>query len=249
LDVLDVVLAILVGVVTLVIAYLGVHVTLYPAESNKEKREYKVAFSVLGLLACAIIGLQTYRNDQSQEALKSQVSRLQSGVSQIATNTKQPPRVEVNIPATIPNTELRAWLQVTSVYSPSPHVIMAKIRNFGQIPAFNIRLRQAYDVDYLGKGREMIFSGPGTAVFQQISSTGEETIDIGTDNQQVQKFLADHLLSSPFLIRVHGNITYSDTKSSKRHNLSLCYADIGFFRPSEKGQFIECDETGSNVSR
>lgn len=95
---LDIALAVLLGVLTLVTAYLGVHVTLHPVQSHREKWAYKIGFSVCGLAACILIGIQTYRNNAAQQELHSEISRIQNDTVRIEHNTEQPPRVQVNIP-------------------------------------------------------------------------------------------------------------------------------------------------------
>ena len=72
-------------------AYLGVHVTLHPVESAPARRWYKIGFCGCGVCACVLIGVQAYRNAQAQAATQKQLT-------QIERNTKEPPRVEVNVP-------------------------------------------------------------------------------------------------------------------------------------------------------
>jgi len=88
---LDIVIAIALMGDSVLMAYLGVHVTLHPADSDKTRFRYKVGFGLCALLACALIGWQTYRNDVAQSELKQELSRIES-------NTKTPPRVNVNVP-------------------------------------------------------------------------------------------------------------------------------------------------------
>lgn len=97
----DIAIAVSLCVLTLITAYLGVHVTLHPAESAREKRRYKIGFCVCGILACALIGIQTYRNDATQQELHSEITHIQKDTTRIERNTQQPPSVQVtnNIPA------------------------------------------------------------------------------------------------------------------------------------------------------
>lgn len=73
---LDIVIAVLLGIFTLVTAYLGVHVTIHPAETEKGKWRYKSAFILCGTAACTLIGIQTYRNNDAQAAVRSQINRI-----------------------------------------------------------------------------------------------------------------------------------------------------------------------------
>ncbi len=45
----EIAMAVSLWVLTLITAYLGVHVTLHPAESASEKRRYKIGFCVCGI--------------------------------------------------------------------------------------------------------------------------------------------------------------------------------------------------------
>src|SRR4051812_36349816 len=94
----DIVLAVLLGLLTLITAYLGVHVTLHPAESHHEKLAYKIGFSACGVTACVLIGVQTYRNNAAQQQLQSEITHIQNDTGRIERNTEQPPRVQVNVP-------------------------------------------------------------------------------------------------------------------------------------------------------
>ena len=89
----DIIIAVLLGALTLLTAYLGVHVTLHPPQTDTEKFWYKGGFCVSGVLACSFIGVQAYRNHVSQAALTAQMGRIE-------TNTKEPPKVQVNVPPT-----------------------------------------------------------------------------------------------------------------------------------------------------
>ncbi len=53
---------------------------------------HKWCFWGAGGVMIILIGIQTYRNETAQQSLQSQLNRIQ-------TNTEQPPKVEVNVPA------------------------------------------------------------------------------------------------------------------------------------------------------
>jgi hypothetical protein len=82
----DIAIAVALGLLTLLTAYLGVHVTLHPAESNKSKWAYKIAFTLCGLAICALIAVQTKRNSDTQDALRQEILQIEK-------NTKEPPKV------------------------------------------------------------------------------------------------------------------------------------------------------------
>ena len=87
---LDIAIAVLLGALTLLTAFLGVYVTLHPVESDHSRKRYKIGFCACGLFACVLIGLQAYRNTQAQAATQKQLTQIEH-------NTKEPPKVEVNV--------------------------------------------------------------------------------------------------------------------------------------------------------
>ena len=83
---LDIIIAVCLGVVTLSTAYLGMHVTLHPAESDRARRWYKAGFIVCGCAAIVLTVWQAQRNHSGQIA-------LQKSLDQIDENTKNAPRL------------------------------------------------------------------------------------------------------------------------------------------------------------
>jgi hypothetical protein len=79
---LDVAIAILLSVTSIAMAYLGVHLTMHPAESQRARTTYKVSFVVCGLIAVSLIGIQTYRNNGTWASVRSQMGRIETGVQQ-----------------------------------------------------------------------------------------------------------------------------------------------------------------------
>jgi hypothetical protein len=75
---LDIAIAVFTALLTLATAYLGVHVTLHPAEDDSKKSRYKSSFIACGLSAAALIGVQTYRNSVAQEKLSAELSRIET---------------------------------------------------------------------------------------------------------------------------------------------------------------------------
>lgn len=86
-------MAVVLGVVTLYMAYLGVHVTLHPTEEPRKRRWYKIQFWVCGGVAVLLIAWQTGRNAQTESAIRRQLADIER-------NTKTPPTVQttVNVP-------------------------------------------------------------------------------------------------------------------------------------------------------
>lgn len=85
---LDIGIAVAIALLLSVTAYLGTHLTMHPAETPREKFWYKTGFAVCGLVGCALIGVQTWRNSQTQDDLRGRLSRIEK-------NTKTPPSVQV----------------------------------------------------------------------------------------------------------------------------------------------------------
>ncbi len=74
----DVAAAVAIGALTLLVAYLGVHLTMHPAETKRSKFAYKVAFFTCGVGICVLIGVQARQRDTSQEALLSRLKRIEA---------------------------------------------------------------------------------------------------------------------------------------------------------------------------
>lgn len=98
---MDIFLAIAIVFVTALIGYVGVHVTLHPAETPKAKRNYKIIFGALTLVACGLVLWQGILNRHEQNELHSQLNKIQK-------NTEQPPTVNVNVPPSPPPSKQRA---------------------------------------------------------------------------------------------------------------------------------------------
>jgi hypothetical protein len=65
---IDTLIAILLGVVTIVMAYMGMHVTIHPpGESVRVQRGYKLGFVLLALTAVLLLWWQGARSEQAQE--------------------------------------------------------------------------------------------------------------------------------------------------------------------------------------
>ena len=88
----DIWIAVALGLLTASHGLLGVHVTLHPAQTHPQKNAYKCAFIVCALAICGLIFVQGLRNKRSQDALSTSL-----GV--IAKNTSTPPQVINNLPA------------------------------------------------------------------------------------------------------------------------------------------------------
>lgn len=88
---MDIALAVALFLVTSGTAYLGVHVTLHPAETSRAKSGYKITFAVLTLMAAGLITWQSILNRGEQGRLHAQLNSIQH-------NTEQPPTVQVNVP-------------------------------------------------------------------------------------------------------------------------------------------------------
>ena len=84
----DTALSAALAIVTILIAYLGVHVTLHPAESASARRWYKIGFSGCAISAVSLVIWQGIRNGNTQSAFRRDV--------QEATNEARRARDEVD---------------------------------------------------------------------------------------------------------------------------------------------------------
>jgi len=80
---LDIFIAVGLGLLTLATAYLGVHVTLHGAETDKARFWYKAGFATCGACACVLIGLQAYRSEQAQKANTKLLTRIDGEAGRI----------------------------------------------------------------------------------------------------------------------------------------------------------------------
>jgi outer membrane murein-binding lipoprotein Lpp len=89
---IDISIATVLAILTIGMAYLGVHVTLHPADSPKAKFRYKFGFSACAVGTVLLVVWQGVRNGASQSAFVKRVSDLTSQVSTLqseVTATKQ----------------------------------------------------------------------------------------------------------------------------------------------------------------
>jgi hypothetical protein len=100
---IDICIAVLLCAVTIIMGYLGVHVTLHPTEEPRKQRRFKIGFWSCGIFAISLIAVQTARNANTQSTLTAQLDKIQH-------NTEQPPKIEVNVPpaqVVVKNGEIR----------------------------------------------------------------------------------------------------------------------------------------------
>src|SRR5258708_36354063 len=68
------------AIITILMAYLGVHVTLHPpSESDRQRRRYQIGFLVCGTLAVALVIVQSIRTSRTQADFASQLERIKLG--------------------------------------------------------------------------------------------------------------------------------------------------------------------------
>lgn len=114
----DVVLPVVVGILTSALAYMGVHVTLYPPQ-GKARIMWPLGFAAVAIVGCALIAWQGIRSVRAQGDLQSQLNKIQH-------NTEQPPTV--NVPAPVIN--------IPALNSPKP---TAQIELDRLVSAYNDR--------------------------------------------------------------------------------------------------------------
>lgn len=104
---LDVGIAVALAVVTLMTAYLGVYVTLHPAESDRARLKYKLGFWACGVLAIGLIAWQASRNVQTQRELARSIITIRTGVEAVRKDSERPINVgpiQVSPVVSLPNT-------------------------------------------------------------------------------------------------------------------------------------------------
>jgi len=69
----DILISAALAILTIVMAYLGVHVTLHPADSTRAKRWYKIGFSSCAMVAVALVVWQGVRNGEAQAGFQRTV--------------------------------------------------------------------------------------------------------------------------------------------------------------------------------
>lgn len=153
---MDVIIAFSLGVVTVVMGYLGIHLTMNLPESPSTRTRYRLAFVLLAIVAVGLNVWQTLRNVNSQQ-------QLQTKLNEIERNTKQPPIVQVspqiNIPPQPhPSSPARPYLQITKVETGRPRVYGIEgqqlniwVKNVGSLPArdfvgFSNIVQEAYNL-------------------------------------------------------------------------------------------------------
>lgn len=76
----DVVISALLALLTIAMAYLGVHVTLHPTESPTLRKRYKWGFCLCALATVGLVVWQGVRNGRSQIRTSAQITALQGEV-------------------------------------------------------------------------------------------------------------------------------------------------------------------------
>ncbi len=85
---ITVLLAVASALLTIYMAYQGVHVTLHPTDDPITRKHYKIKFLACGAVAVLLIAFQAAKNAQTQSAIRRQLAEIEH-------NTKQPPTVQV----------------------------------------------------------------------------------------------------------------------------------------------------------
>lgn len=87
----DVLLTLAVCVTQVVLGLMGIQVSLNPP-SKDHHRQWMVAFVLVGAVGVFLTGWLSKRNADTQNALKSQLDRIEHN----------PPKIEVNVPPSVP---------------------------------------------------------------------------------------------------------------------------------------------------
>jgi hypothetical protein len=77
---IDISISAALAILTIAMAYLGVHVTLHPAESQRATRWYKIGFSACALSAVTLVVWQGVRAGRSQKDFATQIGSLETNL-------------------------------------------------------------------------------------------------------------------------------------------------------------------------
>jgi hypothetical protein len=142
---MDVLLAIILSLIAARLGYLGVMLTMYPAESEVAKKRYKKAFIVWPLLATGLIVWQAVLTHKAQTALQTQLSGIANSIIDVGTEIATP-RKNNNEPPLVAHTQAiaRSHIRVTAVdftSADSDDVIRARVHfeNDGDVPITDLR--------------------------------------------------------------------------------------------------------------
>jgi hypothetical protein len=98
----DIVLAVSLGVCTITMAYMGVHLTLHTPASER-KSLWKAGFIVIAIITCVLIGVQAYRSNNFERDLKTAIQKegqetqqvvREEGGRPVNVQVQQPPALE-----------------------------------------------------------------------------------------------------------------------------------------------------------
>ena len=78
---LDITLSVALAIVTIAMAYLGVHVTLHPAESTRTRTAFKAGFSACAIVAVGLVIWQGTRNGMAQRQATGRIDVLGKEIS------------------------------------------------------------------------------------------------------------------------------------------------------------------------
>ena len=82
--IVDIAIAVSTVALMVLMAFLGVYVTMHPAKTKRNRSIYSATFVICGVLACILIGVQTYRNSMAQSSLQSKLESI--GINTSKTN-------------------------------------------------------------------------------------------------------------------------------------------------------------------
>lgn len=91
---LDIFIGAALCVVTIGMGYAGLHVTLHPADTPRQKRLYKMAFFLLALTSVGLVVWQGIRNGGVQQRAVESNTRLSSSLDNLGTATKETARIQ-----------------------------------------------------------------------------------------------------------------------------------------------------------
>jgi hypothetical protein len=227
----DILLPVVLFLVTSVTAYLGVRVTLHPAETPKAKRLYKVAFGVLTIIATGLIVWQSVLSRAEKTQLRTQLNQIQKNTETPPTVNVSPPTVSVEPRITVPANKAKAYvdfhhLELNWVQKESKLIVNAYAANRVSEPAQNVNARFSVALMPALKGvpsrqtQEKCFADfekqpHKTGAFRGSLAPDQQIFGTITVSDFDQHFV-DQLNSGAIVVMVIGRISFSDDNGIHR---------------------------------
>lgn len=218
---MDIVIAVVLGILTSVTAYMGVYVTLHPPEELKAKNRWKIGFGSVAIITVIVIDIQAYIAHKSGVALEAAVSREgEKTRTEVRAENQRP--IQVNIPPVSPSPRFPLSLD----FRISIRKVLT-IQNYGrEVRDIDLRLtKYQLEADAFRHGQIVVsqYQQFGGASFLTIPVLQRNTTSKPLDLSAI-KFLGFHDFPkeqtsdvTPFLDYYALRFTFRDPETGKRY--------------------------------